>query len=165
MQLSAQVYPCKGMLVYMYMHTTRAFTSLIGATIIVCVTLMWLYLCLFVSVFIPLPSVQSEWRHHRGLQHLHTVGIHNRLFSDIFKTEFRPKAFISVAYGGDSDDSAVDVVHHGNLLTPAQASAPPNVQLPQELKKTEGYATLMLTNPDGHLRDSSLEVLHWMMWV
>ena len=147
MQLSAQVYPCKGMLVHM--HTTRVFASLIDATIVVCVTLMWLYLCLFISVLIPLSS----------------VSIHNRLFSDIFKTEFRPKAFISVTYGGDSDDSAVDVVHHGNLLTPAQASAPPRVQLPQELKKTEGYATLMLTNPDGHLRDSSLEVLHWMMWV
>ena len=147
MQLSAQVYPCKGMLVHM--HTTRVFASLIDATIVVCVTLMWLYLCLFISVLIPLSS----------------VSIHNRLFSDIFKTEFRPKAFISVTYGGDSDDSAVDVVHHGNLLTSAQASAPPKVQLPQELKKTEGYATLMLTNPDGHLRDSSLEVLHWMMWV
>ena len=114
-------------------------------------------------MFIPLPSVQSEWRHHRGLQHLHTVGIHNRLFSDVFKTEFRPKAFIGVTYGGDSDDSAIDVVHHGNLLTPTQALGPPKVQLPQELKKTEGYATLILTNPDGHLRDNSLEVLHWMM--
>ena len=56
-----------------------------------------------------------------------------------------------------------DIVHHGNLLTPEQTSVAPRVQLPQELKRREGYASLVLSNPDGHLRDNSLEVLHWMM--
>ena len=114
----------------------------------------------FISVFVPLSDVQAEWRYHRGLQHLHTIGVHNRIFSDVFNTEFRPKGFISVVYG---DSSESNIVHHGNLLTPAQASAPPKVQLPQELKKLEGFVSLLLTNPDGHLRDNTLEILHWMM--
>ncbi len=113
-------------------------------------------------MLIPLSAVQEEWRYHRGLEHLHTIGSHNRVFSDIFKTEFRPKAFIGVAYG-DSESAIRHVVHHGNLLTPTQAASPPKVWLPQELKEVEGYASLMLTNPDGHLGDNSLEILHWMM--
>ena len=117
----------------------------------------------FIPVLIPLSDVQAEWRYHRGLQHLHTIGNHNRIFSDIFKTEFRPKAFLGVAYGGESESAMQNVVHHGNLLTPTQAAAPPKVWLPRELKEMEGYASLMLTNPDGHLRDNSLEILHWMM--
>jgi hypothetical protein len=32
------------------------------------------------------------------------------------------------------------------------------VWLPRELKEVEGYASLMLTNHDGHLRDNSLEI-------
>ena len=98
-----------------------------------------------------------EWSHYRGLEHLHTVGVHSRIFSDVFNGDFRPKGFIHVTYGES------DVVHHGNLLTPEQTSHAPQVQLPHELRRKEGYATLMLTNPDGHLRGNSHEVLHWMM--
>lgn len=112
-------------------------------------------------MFIPLSDVQAEWRYHRGLQHLHTIGVHNRLFSDVFSSVFRPRGFIGVKYG----DSESDIVHHGNLLTPTQTSNAPKVQLPEELKKLEGFSTLLLTNPDGHLRDNSMEVLHWMMSV
>ena len=115
----------------------------------------------FISVFIPLSDVQAEWRHHWGLQHLHTIGKHNRLYTDVFNCEFRPKAFISVAYGDTESD--IHVVHHGNLLTPTQVANPPKIRLPHELKKVEGYASLLLTNPDGHLQDNALEVLHWMM--
>lgn len=86
--------------------------------------------------------------------------MHNRIFSDVFNAEFRPRGFIGVSYG-DSDSS--DIVHCGNLLTPTQASATPKVQLPNELKKLEGFATLLLSNPDGHLRDNTMEVLHWIM--
>ena len=109
------------------------------------------------SVFIPLSEVQKEWREHRGLEHLHTVGLHDNIFTDIFNGEFRPRGFLRITYG-DSN-----VIHHGNLLTPGQTSDAPQVQLPQEMSRGEGYASLLLTNPDGHLRDSTLQVLHWMM--
>ena len=77
--------------------------------------------------------------------------------TDVFRGEFRPRGFIQATYG-DSD-----TVCHGNLLTPEQVSNTPRVQLPQEMSREKGYASLILTNPDGHLRDNSLEVLHWMM--
>ena len=110
-----------------------------------------------ISVFIPLDKVQLEWQRYRGLEHLHTIGIHNNIFTDLFGDEFRPKGFICVTYA----DSAV--VHHGNLLTPEQTSTVPQVQLPPELRSKVGYASLILTNPDGHLRNNNLEVLHWMV--
>lgn len=114
------------------------------------------------SVFVPLGNVQQEWRHYKGLDHLHTIGVHNGIFRYLFYGDFRPKGSIQVTYGD------MDVVHHGNLLTPEQASSPPKLRLPHELRRKgrgrdEKYASLTLTNPDGHLRDNTLEVLHWMV--
>ena len=120
-------------------------------------TLYILYIHCTSAVFIPLEKVQGEWREHGGLQHLHAVGTHNRIYTDVFNRDFRPKGFITVTFG----DSAV--VHHGNLLTPEQTSTAPRVELPRQLRSKVGYASLLLTNPDGHLRDNTLEVLHWMV--
>ena len=116
---------------------------------------------IFGSVFVPLASVQAEWRHWNGMEHLHTIGLHNNIFRDVFCDEFQPKGFIQVTYG-----DAGGVIHHGNLVTPEQAASAPKVQLPLKLRRREregGYASLLLTNPDGHLRDNTLEVLHWMV--
>ena len=70
---------------------------------------------------------------------------------------------MNVTYSPSGPDSESNIVHHGNLLTPAQASVSPEVQLPRILKKMGGYSSLVLSSPDGHLRDNTLEVLHWMM--
>ena len=43
----------------------------------------------------------------------------------------------------------------------AQASQPPRVSgLPRE-----GLCSLVLSNPDGHLLNHNMELLHWTMYV
>ena len=55
-------------------------------------------------------------------------------------------------------------VERGNILTAEQASCEPNVKLPKQLREQrEKFATLILSNPDGHLTHGSMELLHWMV--
>ena len=105
-------------------------------------------------VFVPLSEVHSDWQRLHGLEHLQTIGHHFNIYSHVFGFHFRPRGSITVTYPGEHE------VHRGNIITAEEASLQPTVTLPPDLT---GYSTLVFSNPDGHLYDSSQEVLHWMM--
>lgn len=114
-------------------------------------------MCVSVLVYIPLVEVRREWldTRGRGLQQLHTLGRHSHIYQDVFGREFHPQGFLWVEYPDGHR------VTWGDMVAAKHAVIPPQVTLPGNLGG--GYATLILTNPDGHLQDSTRELLHWMV--
>ncbi len=107
------------------------------------------------AVELPLETVHREWKEYVGLQHMRTIAQHCQLYRDVFGSVFTPSVFPEVVY---PEGHAVE---QGNLLAPRCALQEPTLCLPQGL--TDGYTTLIMTNPDGHLTDPNMELLHWMM--
>ena len=87
---------------------------------------------------------------------LRTSGTHCHIYQDVFGYEFRPVGFLSVSY------SEYYPVTWGNLIQAKHALEAPRVEL-HSLHLPDGYVSLALTNPDGHLLDNTQELLHWMM--
>ncbi len=107
---------------------------------------------------VSLDLVQSEWRERTGRHHLRNIGLHSAIYQDVFGSVFHPQGFLEVKY---STPEYTHSVEQGNLLPAACACREPVVTLPEGLKGN--YSTLLLTDPDGHLTDGTMELLHWMM--
>lgn len=126
-------------------------------------------------MLVPLESVQNEWEQYEGPKHLQTVGNHFHIFKDVFGGEFRPRTFFKVRHGSHQ-------VLRGNILNAAEVTRtllppalhlnlpfgllkqtlqPPDVTLPSP--ERDELWTLVLSNPDGNLRNYHTELLHWMM--
>ena len=116
---------------------------------------------------VPLDDVYNESKlTYTGLKHLQTSASHFNIFNDLFGYTFLPHGYMEVAYKDGC------MVHRGNILYPQQVLEPPSVTLPPVtlIKHSLPYMevedllwTLILSNPDGHLTNNKLEVLHWMM--
>lgn len=108
---------------------------------------------------VPLSEVHKEWKEHCGLHHLHSVGLYSNIFKDVFGFQFYPSWLLTIKYGEACS------VERGNVLTAEQASCEPNVSFPKRLRELQKgkFATLTLSNPDGHLTHGSMELLHWMV--
>ncbi|KAM8796996.1 large ribosomal subunit protein mL38 [Eudromia elegans] len=108
---------------------------------------------------IPLDEVRAEWEKTSGPFHKQRVAEHYGIFRDLFKeATFTPSITLRVGY--NQDDEHVVPVYHGNMVTPSEASSPPEVSY--EVDKGSLW-TLLLTNPDGHLRETDTEYLHWLV--
>ncbi len=108
-------------------------------------------------MLVPLSDISTEWRQsYDGLKQLETTATHFDVFKSMFTNVFRFHGYMGVAYGDGNK------VYRGNVLYPHQVSEEPTITLPTNLNKEE-LCTLTLTNLDGHLYDSSKEVLHWMV--
>ncbi|XP_062447966.1 large ribosomal subunit protein mL38 [Rhea pennata] len=111
------------------------------------------------TVLIPLDEVRAEWEKTSGPLHKQRVAEHYGIFRDLFKgATFTPRVILRVGYS--QEDEHVVPVYHGNMVTPSEASNPPEVSY--EADKGSLW-TLLLTNPDGHLRDTDSEYLHWLV--
>ncbi|NP_001090576.2 mitochondrial ribosomal protein L38 L homeolog [Xenopus laevis] len=108
---------------------------------------------------IPLDEVRAEWERTTGRLHVQRVAEHYGVFKDLFgDATFVPSVTLGVHF--NKGDEMLMPVYHGNLVTPTEASAPPDVTFEAE----EGSLwTLLLTNPDGHLRETDSEYVHWLM--
>ncbi|KFQ40967.1 hypothetical protein N333_00956, partial [Nestor notabilis] len=110
------------------------------------------------TVLIPLNEVRAEWEKSSGPFHKQRVAEHCGIFRDLFKrATFTPWVTLRVEY---SQDEHLVPVYYGNMVTPSEASGPPAVSY--EADKGSLW-TLLLTNPDGHLRDTDSEYLHWLV--
>ncbi|NWH77387.1 RM38 protein, partial [Piaya cayana] len=108
---------------------------------------------------IPLDKVRAEWEKTSGPFHKQRVAEHCGIFRDLFKgAVFTPWVSLRVEY--NQDDENFVPVYYGNIVTPSEASSPPAVSY--EADKGSLW-TLLLTNPDGHLRETDLEYLHWLV--
>ncbi|NXP05152.1 RM38 protein, partial [Thinocorus orbignyianus] len=108
---------------------------------------------------IPLDEVRAEWEKTSGPFHKQRVAEHCGIFRDLFKgATFTPWVNLRVEYS--QDDEHLVPVYYGNMVTPSEASSPPAVSY--EAGKGSLW-TLLLTNPDGHLRDADSEYLHWLV--
>lgn len=118
---------------------------------------MTVCVCVCVLVHIPLAEVRKEWLDSWGcgLQHLYTLGQHSRIYQDVFGREFKPLGLLRVEYPEGQH------VTWGDMVVAKHAAVQPQVTLPGNLEG--GFATLILTNPDGHLQDNTQELLHWMV--
>lgn len=109
------------------------------------------------TVLVPLEEVREEWLGPlgRGICQLQTAAHHCNIYRDVFGTVFRPSGFLKVLY------SDVHEVTWGDMIPAKHTLHQPRVILPSTLR--ENYASLTLTNPDGHLQENSQELLHWMV--
>ncbi|XP_065708676.1 large ribosomal subunit protein mL38-like [Patagioenas fasciata] len=111
------------------------------------------------TALIPLDKVRAEWEKSSGPFHKQRVAEHCGVFRDLFRgATFTPWVTLRVEYS--QEDEHVMPVYYGNMVTPSEASSPPAVSY--EADKGTLW-TLLLTNPDGHLRDTHSEYLHWLV--
>ncbi|XP_064890664.1 large ribosomal subunit protein mL38-like [Columba livia] len=111
------------------------------------------------TALIPLDEVRAEWEKSSGPFHKQRVAEHCGVFRDLFRgATFTPWVTLRVEYS--QEDEHVVPVYYGNMVTPSEASSPPAVSY--EADKGSLW-TLLLTNPDGHLRDTHSEYLHWLV--
>lgn len=110
------------------------------------------------QLLVPLDTVHNEWKEHDGRRQLQAIGLHSRIYQDVFGSVFLPRGFMGIQYGEGSESVSVE---QGNVVPTEKMSAEPTVSLPAEL--SEGFASLMLTDPDGHLTHGTMELLHWMV--
>ena len=108
-------------------------------------------------VFVPLDEVKRDWLDPRGkaTNQLQTIGIHDHIYQDVFGIVFRPLGFLEVCY------MPLHHVKWGDVMPAKNMASAPVVSLPKGLKGK--YASLIMTNPDGHLQDSTKELLHWFV--
>ncbi|NXL59969.1 RM38 protein, partial [Chordeiles acutipennis] len=111
------------------------------------------------TVLIPLDEVRAEWEKTSGPFHKQRVAEHCGVFRDLFRgATFTPWVPLRVEYSQEDEDLVP--VYYGNIVTPSEASSPPAVSYEAD----EGSLwTLLLTNPDGHLREADSEYLHWLV--
>ncbi|NXS57955.1 RM38 protein, partial [Brachypteracias leptosomus] len=111
------------------------------------------------TVLIPLDEVRAEWEKTSGPFHKQRVAEHCGVFRDLFRgATFTPWVTLRVEYS--QEDEHLVPVYYGNIVTPSEASRPPAVSY--EADKGSLW-TLLLTNPDGHLREADSEYLHWLV--
>jgi hypothetical protein len=108
-------------------------------------------------VYVPLDDVRREWldARGRGTTQLKHLGHHSGIYKDVFGKEFHPQGYLWAEYPESH------LVTWGDIIAAKYAVSQPKVTLPGNMDGT--YATLILTNPDGHLGDNTQEVLHWMV--
>ncbi|XP_015269954.1 PREDICTED: 39S ribosomal protein L38, mitochondrial [Gekko japonicus] len=111
------------------------------------------------TLLIPLDEVKAEWERTRGPYHKQRIAKHYGLYHDLFDdATFVPRVLLRVEY--DSDEEYVVPVYLGNLVTPTEALNPPRVIFEAD----EGSLwTLLFTNLDGHLCDTNMEYVHWLV--
>ncbi|XP_019640401.1 PREDICTED: 39S ribosomal protein L38, mitochondrial-like [Branchiostoma belcheri] len=108
---------------------------------------------------VPLDQVKEDWQASFGHEQLKDVATHYNIWKDLFEgAHFHPVVVTNVYY--DCDDDHAIPVYRGNVVTPTEASRPPVVQYESD---ENSLWTLILTNPDGHLRDNEAEYLHWFV--
>ncbi|NWU96569.1 RM38 protein, partial [Upupa epops] len=111
------------------------------------------------TVLIPLDEVRAEWERTSGPFHKQRVAEHCGIFRDLFKgATFTPWVTLKVEYS--QEDENLVPVYYGNIVTPTEASSPPLVSYEAD---KDSLWTLLLTNPDGHLRETDSEYLHWLV--
>lgn len=108
---------------------------------------------------IPLDEVRAEWEQTCGPNHIQRIAEHYGVYKDLFgEATFVPRIPLRVQY--NTGDDTVMPVYHGNYVTPSEAAVAPEVMFDAQ----EGSLwTLLLTNPDGHLRDTNSEYVHWLV--
>uniref|UniRef100_A0A8B9UGF8 Large ribosomal subunit protein mL38 n=1 Tax=Anas zonorhyncha TaxID=75864 RepID=A0A8B9UGF8_9AVES len=110
------------------------------------------------TALIPLDEVRAEWEKTSGPFHKQRLAEYYGIFRDLFqKGTFTPWVSLRVEY--NQEDEHLVPVYYGNMVTPTEASNPPEVSY--EADKGSLW-TLLLTNPDGHLRETDAEYLHWL---
>ncbi|XP_056378317.1 39S ribosomal protein L38, mitochondrial [Hyla sarda] len=111
------------------------------------------------TLLIPLDEVRAEWERTWGPNHIQRVAEHYGVYKDLFgEATFVPRVTLRIHY--NSAEDTVMPVYYGNVVTPTEAAAAPGVSFEAE----EGSLwTLLLTNPDGHLRDTDSEYVHWLV--
>ncbi|NXF93807.1 RM38 protein, partial [Eubucco bourcierii] len=111
------------------------------------------------TALIPLDEVRAEWERTSGPFHKQRLAEHCGLFRDLFKGAFfTPRVALRVEYS--QEDEYLVPVYYGNMVTPSEASSAPAVSYEAD---KDSFWTLLLTNPDGHLRETDSEYLHWLV--
>ncbi|CAI9723010.1 Hypothetical predicted protein [Octopus vulgaris] len=103
-------------------------------------------------------SIKEQWPNnvHRIIKH---YGIYRDLFDN---AHFYPQPVLNVFY--DYDEEFTTIVYNGNKILPSEASVVPYIKLnlPSE-EKDSSFWSLILTSPDEHLQDNTMEYLHWFV--
>ncbi|XP_071785241.1 large ribosomal subunit protein mL38-like [Asterias amurensis] len=108
---------------------------------------------------VSLDEVKAEWEQTSAPYHIRRIAHHYGIFKDLFDSaDFLPQVMMKIDYRVDAEHTMP--VFTGNVVTPTEASQPPDINYTSTNDK---LWTLLLTNPDGHLQDNSKEYVHWMI--
>ncbi|KAM5136076.1 large ribosomal subunit protein mL38 [Mantella aurantiaca] len=108
---------------------------------------------------IPLDDVRAEWERTSGPHHIQRAAEHYGVYKDLFgEATFVPRVTLQVQYS--AEHNTVMPVYYGNVVSPSEAAAAPEVTFNAQ---EDSLWTLLLTNPDGHLRDTDSEYVHWLV--
>ncbi|CAI9606395.1 unnamed protein product [Staurois parvus] len=111
------------------------------------------------TLYIPLDEVRAEWERTCGPHHIQRVAEHYGVYKDLFgEATFVPRVALRVQYNAGHD--TVMPVYYGNVVTPSEAAVAPEVTFDAQ---EDSLWTLLMTNPDGHLRDTGSEYVHWLV--
>jgi large subunit ribosomal protein L38 len=121
------------------------------------------------------------WFHEYGPWHFQKIAEHYGIYKDLFDGDFFvPVVNIDINY--EFDGQYINPVIRGNRLTPTEVAFivlaiilfwyfSINLCFYQVCKQPQvsfeapegSHWTLIMTNPDGHLKDNESEYLHWLM--
>lgn len=105
-------------------------------------------------------TVANDWRQSRnGFKNLKIAATRLELYSALFgySEMHLPHRQLRVLYEGNIN------VFKGNVLYPHQVQQPPLVTVPPLQSDSPRFYSLIFTDIDGHMKDTSKEVVHWMM--
>ncbi|KAM8947238.1 large ribosomal subunit protein mL38 [Pelodytes ibericus] len=111
------------------------------------------------TLHIPLDEVRAEWERTSRPFHVQRVASHYGVYKDLFgEATFVPTINLNINYSKGQE--LMMPVYYGNVVTPSEALASPEVTFEAE---QGSLWTLLLTNPDGHLREADSEYVHWLV--
>jgi len=120
------------------------------------------------TLLINLDDVKTEWLVSNGQYHIRDVGSHYGVFEHLFGKYafFIPRIPMTIKYEIGEDEFFP--VHYGNLIKPSYAEKQPHVSFDHTIKLTlakekDTFWSLVMTNPDGHLKDNEKEYVHWFI--
>ena len=120
------------------------------------------YIILYISVEVDLDVVREEWLKTSGPFHIRKIAEHYGVFQHLFgDAYFVPRLNLDISFNDHP-------VYFGNILKPQDLKNSPQVSFDDKFNYGNGleentFWTLIMTNPDGNLADSTKECVHWFM--
>lgn len=117
---------------------------------------------------VDLEDVNEEWLKTSGPFDIRGIADYYEIFDHLYgDAYFIPRVHLRILYPTNIEDC--NPVYYGNILSPEDAISQPIVEfdhsfrLPREKDKKDSLWTLVMSTPDGHLRDNTSEYVHWLV--
>lgn len=112
------------------------------------------------QITVDLNKIREVWWITNGPRQIYTIAKHYGIYNDLYgDAYFIPNTYLEIDYDIGSDD-VVARVYRGNVIKPIEASNPPTITYNSS---SDTLWTLLMTTPDGNMKNSNNEYCHWFM--